>query len=94
MAPSPDNNPANPQADQPAASDAPPPSPAGLSFRDSPKLLAFAGVLTLLTALYFYSLSYPLDPPSLVVVCAIWLVAGCGLHWVVAHWKAGRKARR
>ncbi len=93
MSPSPDANQPNPPPDQPPVPDSPPPSPTGLSFRDSPKLLAFAAALTLITALYFYYVSYPLDPPSLVVVGAVWLIAGWGLHRMFVYWKSSRKAR-
>jgi hypothetical protein len=91
-APSPDGNPEIPPPDQPPAPDSPPPSPTSF-LRDSPKLVAFAGALTLITALYFYYLSYPLDPPSLAVVGAVWLIAGWGLQRIVVHWKSSKKAR-
>jgi len=55
--------------------------------------MAFAGALTLITALFFYYVSYALDPSSLVVVAAVWLIVGWGLQRTIVHWKSNRKAR-
>jgi hypothetical protein len=92
-APSSDVNPVIPPPDQTPAPDSTVPSPTGFSWRDSPKLLAFAGIMTLITALYFDYLSFPLDPPSLAVVAAVWLIAGWGLRRMIVYWKSNRKAR-
>jgi len=91
-APSPDANPVIPPADQAPVPDSPAPSPTSI-LRDSPKLLAFAGVLTLITALYFDYLSFPLDRPNLAVVAAVWLIAGWGLRRIIVYWKSNRNPR-
>jgi hypothetical protein len=83
----------NSPAPQPAPQDTVPQTPTGLSWRDSPKLMAFAAAMTFITALYFYNLRFPLDAPSTALVATIWLGVGWASQWIWARRKSARNGR-
>src|SRR5271165_1997496 len=78
---------------QPAPQDSHPQSPTGLSLRESPKLLAFAGLLTLISAIFFKNFAFQLDAPSMALVAAAWLMVGLVIRRILERLRSAGNRR-